>query len=114
MLAVVPSPLILHERVPLANLVLKYRLPAIFALHDNAEAGGLMSYGADLHDLYRRAAGYAYVGLRPFAAGAQKDNRLRTVGALYLGAEGAYHRVWAAFTGGDARTGVGSRWEYHP
>jgi len=34
------------------------RLPQIFDTKDFVEAGGLMSYGADLGDLYRRAASY--------------------------------------------------------
>jgi putative ABC transport system substrate-binding protein len=40
----------------------------------------------------------ACAGMSPLTAGAQQASRLRRVGALYLGAEGAYHRVWAAFT----------------
>jgi putative ABC transport system substrate-binding protein len=34
------------------------RLPAIYGLEEFAEAGGLMSYGASVPDLYRRAAAY--------------------------------------------------------
>jgi putative tryptophan/tyrosine transport system substrate-binding protein len=36
----------------------KSRLPSIHALRDNAEAGGLMSYGPKASDLFRRAATY--------------------------------------------------------
>jgi putative ABC transport system substrate-binding protein len=36
----------------------RYRLPAIYPQDEFVEAGGLMSYGADFRDLYRRAAGY--------------------------------------------------------
>jgi putative ABC transport system substrate-binding protein len=46
------------QRAILAELALKHRLPGIFALKENAEAGGLMSYGADTVDLHRRAAVY--------------------------------------------------------
>jgi putative ABC transport system substrate-binding protein len=35
-----------------------YRLPAIFLFREYAEAGGLMAYGVNLHDMYRRAAYY--------------------------------------------------------
>jgi putative ABC transport system substrate-binding protein len=42
----------------LADLQMKYRLPEIFANRANVDAGGLVSYGADLNDLYRRAAFY--------------------------------------------------------
>jgi putative tryptophan/tyrosine transport system substrate-binding protein len=40
------------------ELSVKHRLPSIFASREFAEAGGLMSYGAKLPDLYRRAAAY--------------------------------------------------------
>ena len=46
------------QRVPLARLALKHRLPGMFPFKENVEAGGLMSYGADRDDLYRRAAAY--------------------------------------------------------
>jgi putative ABC transport system substrate-binding protein len=40
------------------NLAAKYKLPAVYFERLFVAAGGLMSYGADLVDLYRRAAGY--------------------------------------------------------
>jgi putative tryptophan/tyrosine transport system substrate-binding protein len=55
---VVPSPLTLMRRAPLAELALKHRLPTMFGARENVEAGGLMSYGADRDDLVRRAALY--------------------------------------------------------
>ena len=57
-LLVVASPLTNYERAPLADAILKHRLPAMFGLKANTLAGGLMSYGADLSDLHRRAAVY--------------------------------------------------------
>jgi putative ABC transport system substrate-binding protein len=54
----VASPLVVGQRGPLAALELKYRLPGIFPFKENVVAGGLMSYGADPYDLYRRAAVY--------------------------------------------------------
>jgi putative ABC transport system substrate-binding protein len=39
--------------------VLRHRLPAIFAYHEFAAAGGLMSYGGSLTDLFRLLGGYA-------------------------------------------------------
>ena len=44
--------------VRLAELALRYRLPGIFWFKENVEAGGLMSYSADVLDLYRRSAVY--------------------------------------------------------
>ena len=39
-------------------LAARHRLPAIYALRGQAIDGGLLSYGPDTIDLYRRAAGY--------------------------------------------------------
>jgi putative ABC transport system substrate-binding protein len=55
---VLGSPLYNAQGPLLAELQLKHRLPEIFANRTNVDAGGLMSYGADLSDLYRRAATY--------------------------------------------------------
>ena len=52
------SPLFVTYRARLAELASRSRLPAIFSQREYVEAGGLMSYGADFHDLYRRAGQY--------------------------------------------------------
>ena len=36
------------------------RLPAIYGFRDYVDAGGLISYGTDRRDLYRRCATYVY------------------------------------------------------
>ena len=46
------------ERKWIVELAVKYRLPAIYFQKEFVEAGGLMSYGTDIVDLYRRAANY--------------------------------------------------------
>ena len=46
---------LLQQRTQIAKLALKHRLPSINALAGYAEAGGLMSYGADFTDNFRRA-----------------------------------------------------------
>src|SRR6266498_2632979 len=46
------------ERMRIVDLASKHRLPAIFFQKEFVEEGGLMSYGADYIDLYRRAAVY--------------------------------------------------------
>jgi putative tryptophan/tyrosine transport system substrate-binding protein len=46
------------ERGRLVNLAAKNRLPAVYTYKEFVDAGGLMSYGAHLADLYRRAATY--------------------------------------------------------
>src|SRR5262249_26978063 len=39
-----------------SELALKYRLPTASVVRQFAEAGGLLSYGADIRDIYRRSA----------------------------------------------------------
>jgi putative ABC transport system substrate-binding protein len=46
------------ERKRIVELAGKYRLPAIYYQREFVDEGGLMSYGADYDDLYRRAAVY--------------------------------------------------------
>ena len=48
----------LAERKQIVELAGKYRLPAIYGQKEFVDEGGLMSYGADFDDLYRRAAVY--------------------------------------------------------
>jgi len=54
----VAAPVTVSYRDRLAELALKHRLPGMFLLKENVEAGGLMSYGADSNDLMRRTATY--------------------------------------------------------
>ena len=53
-----PMPLFFAHRKQIADLAVKYRLPAIYGNRDYVDAGGLMSYGAHIPDLYRRAVTY--------------------------------------------------------
>jgi len=46
------------NRRAIADLAIKHRLPAIYPYREYVDAGGLMSYGADMPDMYRRAADY--------------------------------------------------------
>src|SRR5262249_49537463 len=46
------------ERHRLAELALQHRLPTMFNVRDQAEAGGLLSYGPDFNELSRRGAVY--------------------------------------------------------
>jgi putative ABC transport system substrate-binding protein len=50
--------LFLAQRAQIAALAAKSRLPAVYGTREEAEAGGLMAYGASLPLLYRRAATY--------------------------------------------------------
>src|SRR5215831_11428219 len=57
-LLVAPSPLSNNRRVQLATLAAYHRVPAIYPLRENAEAGGLMSYGTSITDAYRQVGVY--------------------------------------------------------
>lgn len=52
------DPLMFSERQRLAKLAVRHRLPMISAFREFAEAGGLMGYGANLADMFRRSALY--------------------------------------------------------
>jgi putative ABC transport system substrate-binding protein len=53
-----PGPLTLANRKRIADFALKSRLPSMYLRREFVDAGGLMSYGADLADSYRRVAYY--------------------------------------------------------
>ena len=57
-LIVTPSPVAARHRDLIATLAARHRLPAVYGARHYAAAGGLISYGPDLIDQYRRAAGY--------------------------------------------------------
>ncbi len=52
------GPFFLAARKRIVELAGKYRLPAIYPQKEFVDEGGLMFYGADYADLYRRAAVY--------------------------------------------------------
>jgi len=53
-----PDPMFISQRKKIAQLAAKHRLPTIFGRRENAEAGGLIAYGPDLTNQFRRAAFY--------------------------------------------------------
>jgi len=57
-LVVLPDTFTFSNRAAQIALAARHRLPAIYALRGAAIDGGLLSYGPDTIDLYRRAAGY--------------------------------------------------------
>ena len=52
------NPLFNVHRAQVVAMLADLRLPAIYGFRDFVQAGGLMSYGPDLPDLYRRSAAY--------------------------------------------------------
>src|SRR5215475_9368464 len=57
-LIVTPSPLASRHRDLIIMLAARHRLPAVYAWRYYVTDGGLISYGPDSIDQYRRAAGY--------------------------------------------------------
>jgi ABC-type uncharacterized transport system substrate-binding protein len=57
-LTVRPAPMFVSERRRLVDLAAKNRLPTVYPWREFVEAGGLMAYGPNLADLFRRGATY--------------------------------------------------------
>jgi putative tryptophan/tyrosine transport system substrate-binding protein len=81
-LIVTPSPLFFGERPHLTALALKHRLPTIHGQSEYAEAGGLIGYGADLADGFRKAPVYVdkiLKGARPGDLPIDQSTKIRLV-----------------------------------
>lgn len=90
---VLSTPLFMGGARRLAELAMAHGLPTMFAARDYLEVGGLLSYGPDRADLYRRAASYVdriLKGARPADLPVQQAAKfelvinLRTAKALGL------------------------------
>jgi putative ABC transport system substrate-binding protein len=57
-LVVLRDPFTVRHRALIADIAARSRLPAIYETGDYVKAGGLMFYGPDFADLFRRAAGF--------------------------------------------------------
>jgi putative tryptophan/tyrosine transport system substrate-binding protein len=57
-LYVLAGPLVRANGKRIADFALKSRLPSMYAIRESVDAGGLMYYGADVADSYRRVAYY--------------------------------------------------------
>jgi putative tryptophan/tyrosine transport system substrate-binding protein len=92
-LIVLPSPLVILNRDPIIALAARYRLPAVYPYSFFANAGGLISYGIDQVEQWRRAASYVdriLKGEKPADLPAQQPTKyelvinLKTAKALRL------------------------------
>ena len=57
-LVVIPDAFMVGHRAQITALAARYRVPAIYTFRSFAELGGLISYGPDFFDEYRRTASY--------------------------------------------------------
>jgi putative tryptophan/tyrosine transport system substrate-binding protein len=54
-----PDSFPIAHRAEITSLAARHRLPAVYPFRFFAEVGGLLAYGVDLSDNFRRAASYA-------------------------------------------------------
>ena len=81
-LIVTAAPLALVRRDLIITLAARHKLCAIYNLRSYVVAGGLISYGTDIYDLYRRAAGYidrVLKGEKPSDLPVQAPTKFETV-----------------------------------
>ncbi len=70
------------QRTRIAELAVKHRLPAIYTTRGAVEAGGLMAYGPNLRELFRRAAAYVdkiLKGSSPSALAVESSSRYELI-----------------------------------
>jgi putative ABC transport system substrate-binding protein len=92
-LVVLQDPVMLAARRDVVGLAARHRLPAVYALREFVDAGGLMSYGVNIAQQFRRAAVYVdkiLKGARPGDLAVEQPTRfelavnLKTAKALRL------------------------------
>ena len=52
------DPFLVSQRNRIAEFAIKNKLPSVYTFREHVEAGGLIAYTPNYHDLFRRAAGY--------------------------------------------------------
>jgi putative ABC transport system substrate-binding protein len=70
------------QRIRIGELAAKYRLPAIYFQKEFVDEGGLMSYGVDFEDLFRRSAAYVdniLKGVKPAELPVQQSTKFEFV-----------------------------------
>ena len=81
-LVVVEDPLTVNHRTAIADFAAAHHLPALYGTREYVAVGGLLSYGASLTDLNRRAAGYVdkvLKGAKPADLPVQQPSRFEFV-----------------------------------
>jgi putative tryptophan/tyrosine transport system substrate-binding protein len=81
-LIILPSPLAQFHREMIAKLAAQHRLPAVYPWRYFVASGGLMSYGADTVEVFRRSALYIdriLKGEKPAALPVQQPTKFELV-----------------------------------
>jgi ABC-type uncharacterized transport system substrate-binding protein len=76
------DPTVIEQRVRIAELAQVNRLPTAFQLRENVEAGGLVSYGANINSQFRLAAFYVdriLSGAKPADLPVQEPTKIELV-----------------------------------
>ena len=77
-----PSAYFIGQRSRIVHLAAEHRLPTMYAYREDVLAGGLISYGQNLADYYRRAASYVdkiLKGAKPGDLPVEQPTRLELV-----------------------------------
>ena len=81
-LTVLPQSLFNQHRVRLVDLAARNRLPVMWPFRDPVDAGGLMSYGANVTEMFHRSAAYVdkiLKGAKPADLAVEQPTRFETV-----------------------------------
>ena len=81
-LITVEDPLTFSNQKRIADFAVAEQLPSLFGLREDVGVGGLMSYGANIADLFRRAAGYVdkiFKGAKPGDLPVQQPTKFELV-----------------------------------
>ena len=81
-LTVLPQSLFNQHRWHLVDLAARNRLPVMWPFRDPVDAGGLMSYGANVTEMFHRSAGYVdkiLKGAKPADLAVEQPTRFETV-----------------------------------
>jgi putative ABC transport system substrate-binding protein len=81
-LYIMPSPLFISGSRQIAEFAAKQRMASIFHLSEFARIGGLLAYGPDRADLFRRAAAYVHKilkGAKPAELPVEQPNKFELV-----------------------------------
>ena len=76
------DPSVIEQRLKIAELAQAARLPTVFQLRENVEAGGLLSYGANINSQFNLAAVYVdriLKGTKPADLPVQQPTKLELV-----------------------------------
>ena len=76
------SPLTFEHRATITELAARQRLPAMYEIRTFVDEGGLVSYGPDLQEMYRRAADYVdriFRGAKPGALAIEQPGKYEMV-----------------------------------